>query len=82
MWRPFVYSECFKENFPIEHFAYIEEYENENKEEKKRNRKHKRKIVEEVALIEKEAKAMEVDVTGGVKDKLPTQPAELGVRKK
>lgn len=24
VWRPFVYSECFKDNFPIEHFAYVQ----------------------------------------------------------
>lgn len=53
VWRPFVYSECFKENFPIEHFAFIEEYENEKKETHKVLRKKKKQLAADVNAMQK-----------------------------
>lgn len=62
VWRPFVYSDCFKENFPIEHFAFIEEYENEKKETHKVFRKKKRQQVDSVNAIQKEVAPPKLEV--------------------
>ena len=45
--------QVFKENFPIEHFAFIEEYENEKKETHKVLRKKKKQLAADVNAMQK-----------------------------